>query len=167
MTWEKRITERMRSWGEKSYNFWYAIAVYALFFYLVAAAGFAYAGWFPDWRHFPLLIIGTYIVVNILQLIIRRERPSAEKAATYKMWWKSYSCPSGHSTGAAVSATFLILAIQFPNASLTVQFAEVFIGLALLIAVSRIIVGVHYFFDIVAGLVLGTLLALGYSLFVL
>jgi membrane-associated phospholipid phosphatase len=164
---ELSVTEKIRNAGKSTYPFWRAIAVYGIPFYIVAAVLFSYAGWFHAGLSFLVLIIGSYIAVNLFQRMIRRDRPDFEKLTKYKMWWKSYSLPSGHAMGSAVGATFLLMATQFSSLNAAYAWGAVLIILAILIGISRIVVGVHYLYDVLAGFLLGTILALGYSLLVL
>jgi undecaprenyl-diphosphatase len=64
----------------------------------------------------------------------------------------THSLPSGHSTTAFAAAT--ILGAYFP------RFRPAFYVLAALIAWSRVVVGVHYPLDVLAGAVLGVVLGL-------
>ena len=64
----------------------------------------------------------------------------------------SHSLPSGHSTTAFAAAT--ILGAYFP------RFRLPFYALAALIAWSRVVVGVHYPLDVIAGALLGVALGL-------
>lgn len=64
----------------------------------------------------------------------------------------SSSFPSGHSASAAASA--LTLSVIYPS------FAPVFILAGVLVALSRIYLGVHYPFDVLAGILMGTAIAL-------
>jgi undecaprenyl-diphosphatase len=87
-----------------------------------------------------------------------RERPyithSAIECASAPL--DRYSFPSGH-TLHAVCFT-LLLSSYFP------EWTAALIGLALLIALSRVILGLHYPTDVAAGAVLGGSLGFGSSL---
>ena len=87
-----------------------------------------------------------------------RERPyithSAIECASAPL--DRYSFPSGH-TLHAVCFT-LLLASYFP------EWTAALVGLALLIALSRVILGLHYPTDVAAGAVLGGSLGFGSSL---
>jgi undecaprenyl-diphosphatase len=76
----------------------------------------------------------------------------------------SYGFPSGHSV--AASALFLTLALvaaQSPNPGVRRLLVGAAIGIALLVAWSRVYLGVHYLTDVMGGLLLGTAGALAAS----
>lgn len=117
-----------------------------------------------EWSR-QLLIVSSFIflgvgvpgvVAALLKRIIGRARPeewTAEAPLTFTPWnWDAYSFqsfPSGHSTTAFSLA--LTIAFLWPRSFWPM------LGVAGLIAVSRIVVGQHYITDITAGAVLGTL----------
>ena len=73
-----------------------------------------------------------------------------------------YSLPSGHSMCAAIYATFLVYNL-FKNtkSKLTRTLGTCAYGsLMLLVAFSRMVLGVHYLTDVIAGIILGILFAL-------
>ena len=63
----------------------------------------------------------------------------------------SSSFPSGHSATAAAGA--LTLSVIYPSLAL------VFLASGLLVALSRVYLGVHYPFDVLAGAIIGALVA--------
>ncbi len=79
-------------------------------------------------------------------------------------WWQtgSLSFPSGHSAGAGVLATVAILL----TITTTVRglrrrvLIGAWVGLAAGVGLSRVVLGVHYLSDVVAGLAFGTVVAL-------
>jgi len=96
------------------------------------------------------------LVATLLKRIIGRARPmewSVEAPLSFRpLNWDAYtfqSFPSGHSTTAFSLA--LTIAFLWPRSFWPM------LGLAVLIAISRIITGQHYLTDITAGAVLGTL----------
>lgn len=94
------------------------------------------------------LIVST-IVVQILKRTFARNRPYwiLENLNTYGIDLSDYSFPSGHSAGSFSVA--IIIALNFKELGL------LFLTLALLVAISRIYLAVHYPTDVVAGILIG------------
>jgi undecaprenyl-diphosphatase len=106
-------------------------------------------------------VLITAVIVMVLKFSIRRRRPEGEWGTIYR---KSdpHSFPSGH------SARGTMLAV------LALGLGPVWLGLVLLLwaplmALARVMLGVHYLSDILAGLILGVLMGFlllqGYLLF--
>lgn len=97
------------------------------------------------------LIISTIIGEGIIKNIVKRVRPCNRCDNINLLISKplSYSFPSGHALSSFAVAG--VLSMYY------VQYRLIFMGLALLIALSRIYLQVHYPTDIIAGIVLGTL----------
>lgn len=89
------------------------------------------------------------IIVHSLKRILSRERPYKilEQLNTFGINLKDYSFPSGHSAASFSLAT--TIALNIPRLSIIVFF------LAILVAVSRIYLGVHYPTDVAAGIIIG------------
>ena len=97
-----------------------------------------------------LVVLGiSQIFVHSLKRLWGRERPYKiiEQLNTFGFDLPDYSFPSGHTTASFSLAT--TLALNIPRISIIVLF------LALIIAISRIYLGVHYPTDIAAGVILG------------
>ena len=95
------------------------------------------------------LVAGNFLV-QLLKKKINRERPylAILNVNTFNKLWKDHSFPSGHTAAAfevAVSMSF-----GYPNLYL------LFIGLATMVGVSRIYVGMHYPTDVLIGAALGS-----------
>ncbi|MBD9374599.1 phosphatase PAP2 family protein [Rhizobium sp. ARZ01] len=108
------------------------------------------------WRlfsYFFVTIAGASALVNLLKGLVGRARPElfAELGAYSLSPWTGnnlfQSFPSGHS--AAVGSFFGAFAMLAP------RFRPLFLAGALLIGVSRVIVGAHYPSDVAAGLLVG------------
>ncbi|GAK71282.1 phosphatase PAP2 family protein [Agrobacterium rubi] len=116
------------------------------------------------WRlllYFFLTIGMASILVHVLKFLIGRARPEllmdmgAYSLTPFTGDNLYESFPSGHS--AAAGAFFGAFLMLIP------RFRFVFIGLALVIGVSRVIVGAHYPSDVAAGLLLGTWTAMAFA----
>ena len=101
-------------------------------------------------------LLGTSAVVSALKLLIGRARPCHAMA-----WARTLgidlptdaSFPSGHAAGAFAFAFFLLV-VHRPSGLIAMIFA-------ILIAASRVALGVHYPTDVVAGAAMGAVL--GYA----
>jgi undecaprenyl-diphosphatase len=99
------------------------------------------------------VIAADYLALALKHLVGRKRPyvsdPDPEPLLTTGL---DLSFPSGHAATSFAGATLLALLVP--------RFAVAFFALAGLIAWSRVYVGVHYPFDIVAGAALGTAVAL-------
>jgi undecaprenyl-diphosphatase len=99
-----------------------------------------------------LVVIGQTIVMNLTKYIVDRDRPDIHRLTGFS----GSSFPSGHATTAA--ATFAAVALLVGRGrsrrvkSLLAAGAG---GIAAAVAVSRILLGVHWFTDVLAGLAMG------------
>jgi undecaprenyl-diphosphatase len=106
-----------------------------------------------DWHAALTFIILSLIfqstVVLILKLIFRRHRPEGNWGGIYRVT-DPYSFPSGHAARAILIATLSWhLVPGWPAALLTLW--------ALLVCLARILMGVHYLSDVLAGMLAGML----------
>ncbi len=97
----------------------------------------------------------TAVIVFILKRIIARTRPEGEWGGIYRRT-DPYSFPSGHSVRAGLIVTLAFSA--FGPGWITALFCL----WAVLMILSRVATGVHYFFDIIAGFLLGLLIGRGW-----
>lgn len=101
----------------------------------------------------------TQLINRVIKFIIKRPRPD-------KINWlvqeSNYSFPSGHAMSAMCG--YGLLYIKFKNSNFKYKNILCIISIAMvfLISISRIYLGVHYFSDVLAGMIL----ALSYILFV-
>jgi membrane-associated phospholipid phosphatase len=102
---------------------------------------------------FSINMIGISLLTQVLKLVFERERP--ELIAQYD--GTGFSFPSGHSTGSVAFYGFVgyLLWKKIATKWLRVSFVLFFAFLAVTIAFSRVVLGVHFFTDIVAGMSLG------------
>lgn len=104
----------------------------------------------------PLL---SFVAVQVIGAVVDRARPTAVLANTHLLVspTKDFSFPSDHST--AVGAISVALILAGPTLRRR-SYGWVALGLAVLLAFSRVYVGAHYPGDVVAGLLLGAGIAI-------
>jgi undecaprenyl-diphosphatase len=116
-------------------------------------AGLALIWWFgdADWKMRALVLIAgilvTAVLVMTLKFTIRRQRPEGDWGAIYRKT-DPHSFPSGH---AARAFLLPVLATGVGPG----WFAAALWIWAPLVALARVVMGVHYISDILAGSVLG------------
>ena len=103
-----------------------------------------------------LLTFNTIIItaINLIsKLIFRRDRPIINQL----VFEDTYSFPSGHTITATVVYGFIIYLIYKSNLSKKEKsiYISILILLILLIGLSRIYLGVHYFTDVIGAMALG------------
>jgi len=130
-------------------------------FWLAAAAGMFFLLGTPTWQEVALrlvqAIVGAGIIAAGLKRLIRRPRPDGPPDGLYPVHDR-YGLPSGHAVRAAAIATALSPLIPgWLMAALALWAAAV--------ALSRVLLGVHYLLDVLSGIVLGG--AVGLTLMIL
>jgi undecaprenyl-diphosphatase len=110
----------------------------------------------PAWKQWAVIQFGGVsalaVIVMTLKFIIRRRRPEGEWGGIYRNT-DPHSFPSGHAARA-----FLIAVVA-------TALGPTWVGIILwiwapLVALARVAMGVHYVSDILAGMVVGILIAL-------
>jgi undecaprenyl-diphosphatase len=112
-------------------------------------------------RHLPLrtviaflatVMIGQTILVNVVKAIVARTRPDINRLTGFS----GASFPSGHAATAAATfaAAALLLTFSRGRAQRAV-FTGIAAGIAVAVAATRVLLGVHWLTDVIAGLVLG------------
>ncbi|MGB7093789.1 MAG: phosphatase PAP2 family protein [Anaerolineales bacterium] len=120
--------------------------------------------WFGDdyWKQLAVaMLIGigvTAVVVMVIKFTVRRQRPQGEWGRIYRST-DPHSFPSGH---AARSTMLAVLALGM---------GPLWLGISMLlwaplVGLARIILGVHYPSDILAGMVLGILMGILVMIFI-
>jgi undecaprenyl-diphosphatase len=119
----------------------------------VAISGFSWSRpWL--WTRVGAAILLAESVSGALKLWVERDRPPVSHPVpeTLVELPSTYSFPSGHATVSFACATVLVLAVPRLRVPL--------FAFAALISFSRVYVGVHYPFDVLAGAVLGVAIAI-------
>lgn len=104
-----------------------------------------------------ITVVISFVLNTILKYIFARQRPSVLRLINET----SYSFPSGHSMINAALYTIIIL-LLLKNADKKGKRIIVSISLVILfviIGLSRVYLGVHYFGDVLAGWILGVFVA--------
>lgn len=152
---DARITKTLHSIGEDSIGFWKFVSKFGLFVYLITIIIIAYViqangavvFWFVP-------AVAAFLVTYVVRVIIRRHRPNFVKPR-YVPMLRKWSFPSAHSAVAFSFATTLSFVVMEIDFALGFFFSVLFLILAMFIALSRIVLGVHYFSDTVVGGLLG------------
>jgi len=99
-----------------------------------------------------LVILGQFAIQNILKFVVDRPRPDIRRLTGFS----GSSFPSGHATAAA--ATFAVVALVLGRRrSRPVRnvLAGLAVGMSVLVAGTRVLLGVHWFTDVLAGMAVG------------
>ncbi len=119
-------------------------------------------------RQFALSLLATLaasaIVVFVLKAIIRRPRPYLSVPNVHPLVFEAptdFSCPSGHSAGSFTFAMFVaVVLVAHARRSPTKKKRRIVLSVAALVmalgvAMSRCVLGVHFPLDVLFGAVLG------------
>ena len=103
-----------------------------------------------------LTVAGGALVGTVFRTMIERARPGLEYARVPLP--DSYSLPSGHALASFLFFGILcfVVALEAKSAALRVWTLAGCVGVAGVIAISRVYLGVHYFGDILASWILGS-----------
>lgn len=117
----------------------------------------AFAFWRREWRLgiWVLLSSGVALLGNVLlKLLFSRERPRWDEPL-HEIG--GYSFPSGHAVGAGMFFTVLVLITIIVTARGWRRWLllTLWVGLGVFVALSRVLLGVHYLSDITGGLAFG------------
>ncbi len=104
------------------------------------------------WLFLVLAVGGELLIVNLIKLGVARARPGIDPLAPFS----GSSFPSGHTAGAAAcyAALALVLA-RGRSPRMRAVLAGVAAGIAVAVGCSRMLLGVHWFTDVLAGLAFG------------
>lgn len=105
-----------------------------------------------------LVMVVTSLLTNLIKSAVGRDRPVWELSITTL---KSYSFPSGHSSGiaAAAAVTTVLTLMLVRRRALRRAIITAAVLVALVVGADRIFLGVHNLSDVVAGFLLGAAVA--------
>jgi undecaprenyl-diphosphatase len=87
------------------------------------------------------------VVTSIVKFAVRRRRPAGDWGSFYRKT-DPHSFPSGHASR-TITMTIVVMAGRWPLIGVALLLWSLLVGL------SRIILGVHYLYDVLAGYLLG------------
>lgn len=93
----------------------------------------------------------SHLIVHVLKRKVNRPRPHTvlDMITKFDVPICDYSFPSGHTTAAFALANILAMTFTF--------YAPILLGVAAIVAISRMYLGVHYPSDVLVGLVIATI----------
>jgi undecaprenyl-diphosphatase len=104
------------------------------------------------WLFLALVVGGQLMIANLIKLGVERARPTIDPLASFS----GSSFPSGHTVAAASCYAALALLMSRGRAPRTrAALAGLAAGVAVAVGVSRMLLGVHWFTDVIAGLAVG------------
>ncbi len=117
--------------------------------------------WFFDRRYgrdlLFVFLLSAYLAV-VLKFVFRLPRPPGSR---WQVREEGYAMPSGHSTIASGFWTMVLLKSKnIKKVEVKYSIAALCLAVPLLVAFSRVALGVHHVQDVIAGLLLGLILAL-------
>jgi undecaprenyl-diphosphatase len=106
------------------------------------------------WPLIATILIAGFPLVHLFKATLKRERPSNLEWAILQEDHRLSSFPSGHTTTSFAIAMFLHLALANTEFARWRPLIWIY---AILVGISRMVVGVHWLTDVLAGVCLGTL----------
>lgn len=109
----------------------------------------------PVARGFAVAMLFIGALNSVLKLLVLAPRPESGQ------WLESFSFPSGHASAAVAAWTMLAIMafVGFKRRSLKTLLAGLLCSIGFAVAISRIVIGVHWPLDVLAGIFEGLMVA--------
>ena len=155
---DKQVSILIHRTGDTLLPVWRFFSIYGGFLY----AAFFLGLFLASLHHDRLILLtcvslgATIAVTFMLRYIVRRPRPTFMQTG-YIPWLNDYSFPSAHASvvfAMAALESWLFLTPSVTTSGLILVVCAVIV--ACIIAISRVMLGVHYISDIIVGALLGT-----------
>ncbi len=99
-----------------------------------------------------MTVVGQNLIVNATKVVVSRARPSIDQLTGFS----SYSFPSGHSAqAAALNGAIALLVGRGRSRRTQAVLAGIATAIAISVAASRVLLGVHWLTDVIGGLAVG------------
>jgi membrane-associated phospholipid phosphatase len=109
----------------------------------------------PSWAvpaFMTLVVGGQFALSNLIKYVVERARPDISRLTGFA----GTSFPSGHSTAASASlAAIALITTRGRSRRVKIAGASIAAGAAATVAATRVFLGVHWFTDVLAGLMIG------------
>lgn len=162
ISWDQSLFNVMNSWAGQGAVFDYIIRIFALWPVYFAALFFVYL-WFSKRKLIALEavfsgLVAWLIIAKAIAQLVPRARPEEAMMAAKEIFFHrpTLSFPSDHASFMfAIAFTFYFIGQK--------KFGHLFLILAILMGAARVIAGIHFPADILAGAAVGLFVA--YSLY--
>lgn len=152
LRFDKHLTDAIRESGTSTLPLWRFLASQGMWAFIVASGVMICYGLVP-WFDLLIPVFLTHFLTLGVQLMIRRPRPTTVDSSIH-MWWQTPSFPSAHAAGSMAFAVALS-AVSLHLGTIGIALTIFFLALAILIGLSRIMVGVHFLGDVLVGFLFG------------
>ena len=165
---DKHLTEAIHNMGKAQLTLWKVFSAYGIYAFVFFFLGVWFAN---DWdaQTFAQMCLSvgiTLLIVFAIRYTVKRPRPSFLNTG-YIPALRKYSFPSAHaSTAFALATAIALVQLSAGLNTLGLVTAIVLFMVAILISVSRVMVGVHYLSDILVGAGIGTVVSFAVIYFV-
>ena len=158
---DKHLTEKIHYLGKHQQAFWTFVSLYGIYVFIFFFAGvWIGSGLAPSLvGELCLAVLVTLACTFAIRYLVRRPRPDFLHTR-YVPVLKKFSFPSAHASSSfSLATTIALLELSGGVTAVGLSASIALFATAILISVSRIMVGVHFLTDVLAGAFLGSLVS--------